>query len=127
MANPPELWAFIVANTLLFLISSFLAVLSYVAYRQSGGQATYLVTTAGFGFVILGGLVEPVYQLVVAGDYNVSGNELLMLQTGEGILIAFGLGLLYYAIRHHDSGASATVTDTVQGSAREPSWSQQDD
>ena len=90
-------------------------------------MATILVTTAGFGFIVQGGLFEPVYQFVVAGDYSVTGEELLWMQAGEGILIAVGLGLLYYAIRNHDSGASAATTDTIRPRTREPNWSQQDD
>lgn len=110
MANPPEIWAFVLANTLLFLISSVLGILSYVAYRQSDGQRSYLLAAIGFGFVVFGGLVEPVYQLVVRGDSSIDGTELLWLQTGEGVLIAIGLGLLFYAITHHESGSSSEET-----------------
>lgn len=106
MTEPPEVWAFVLANIGLFIVSSVLAVLSYVAYRQSHGQRSYLISTVGFVFVVLGGLVEPVYQFAVRGDSNLNGTELLWLQTGEGILIAIGLGLLFYAITHHEPGSS---------------------
>lgn len=111
MAKPPELWAFILANTGLFIISSVLTGLSYLAYRHSRGKHSYRVATLGFGFVVLGGLVEPVYQLGVRGDYNVDGTELLVLQAGESTLISMGLGLLFYAITHHDAGSSSTADD----------------
>lgn len=108
MANPPELWAFVLANIGLFIISSILTLLSYLAYHQSNGQSSYLRATIGFGFIVLGGLVEPAYQLGVRGDYNLDGTELLLLQTGEGILIMFGLGLLFYAITDANSGQAST-------------------
>lgn len=121
MANPPELWAFVLANTGLFVISSVLTGLSYLAYRQSNGQASYLRATVGFGFIVLGGLIEPAYQLGVRGDYNLDGTELLVLQTGEGVLIAFGLGLLFYAITAANSGSSL-ANDTHSTLANESSY-----
>lgn len=116
MAENPELWAFVLANIGLFVISSVLAGVSYVAYRQSGDQASYRLATIGFGFVSLGGLVEPVYQLIVRDgpSVTVTGTELLWLQAGEGILIAGGLGLLFYAITHHDSGSSSAEEMTYK-------------
>lgn len=113
MANSPELWAFIFANIVLFLASSILMILSYVAYSQSEKKTSYLFATLGFGAVVLGGLVEPIYELVVRGPPGLNITELLWLQTGEGILIASGLGLLFYAITHHDSGGSSTEEDEV--------------
>jgi len=111
MSRPPELWAFVIANTLLFIVSGVLALLSYIAYRQSDRQTSYLVAAVGFGIVVLGGLVEPVYQLVVRGDYNLNGTELLWLQAGEGLLIAGGLGLTFYAITRHGSQGVSTDED----------------
>lgn len=127
MTKPPELWAFILANALLFLISSLLAVLSYIAYRQSKGKRMFLTATAGFWLVVLGGLVEPLYQLGMAGDYNISGTELLWLQTGEGILIASGLGLLYFAIYNSGSGGATTDYDTRQADDQDFSYQYPED
>lgn len=121
MANPPELWTFVLANTGLFVISSILTLLSYLAYRQSNKQSSYLRATIGFGFIVLGGLIEPAYQLGVRGDYNLDGTELLMLQTGESVLIAFGLGLLFYAIMDANSG-SASTTDSCSALTDERSY-----
>lgn len=114
MAENPELWAFVLANIGLFVISSVLAGVSYVAHRQSDGQGSYRIAAVGFGFVSLGGLVEPVYQLLVrdGSTVTVTGTELLWLQTGEGVLIAGGLGLLFYAITHHDSGSPSVEKRT---------------
>lgn len=102
----PELWAFVLANIGLFVVSSVLTTLSYLAYRRSNKQASYKFASIGFGLVVLGGLVEPLYQLVVRGDYNLTGGELLLLQTGEGLLIASGLGILFYAITRHTTTPS---------------------
>ena len=121
MAKPPELWAFILANTGLFIISSVLTALSYLAYRESEG-GSYRFATVGFGFVVLGGLVEPTYQLGVRGDYHLNGTELLLLQAGEGILIAFGLGLLFYAITRHGDGSASSEDDAAVATGGEISW-----
>lgn len=107
MAKPPELVAFLLANTGLFLISSVLTGLAYLAYRRNDGSTSFRWATLGFGCVVLGGLVEPVYLFVTPGDTYLHSSELLALQAGEGILIAIGLGLLFYAILNHD-GESAS-------------------
>ena len=112
MDKSPELWACILANTVLFLIASVLTALSYLAYRRSDGQSSYRFATIGFGFVVLGGLVEPVYLFGVRGDYNLQETELLALQAGEGVLIALGLGLLFYAITRHNPTLSPTNNST---------------
>lgn len=111
MAKPPELWAFVLANLGLFVVSSLLTLLTFVAYRQDNGQASYLIATSGFGFLVLGGLLAPMYELGVRGDYHLIGTELLWLQAGESILLMGGLGLLFYAITHHETGSSATEED----------------
>ncbi|MFC6824105.1 hypothetical protein [Halopelagius fulvigenes] len=137
MSKPPELWAFVIANTGLFVASGVLTALSYVAYRQSGGDSSYRTAALGFGFVVLGGLVEPVYQLgVKGGDYSLTGSELLVLQSGEGALITLGLGLLFWAIVNHPGSASAAEAnseavgfdDPSVGRGRPPqTWSERND
>lgn len=108
MASLPELWAFVLSNVGLFIVSSLLTSLSYLAYRQSDGHRSYAIAATGFGFVVLGGLVEPVYQLGVGVDYTLTGAQLMRLQTVETVLIAAGLGLLFYAIvRHRPATASS--------------------
>lgn len=102
----PELWAFVLANIGLFTVSSVLTALSYLAYRRNDRQSSYKFASIGFGLVVLGGLVEPLYQLVVRGDYNITGGELLLLQTSEGLLIASGLAILFYAITRHTPASS---------------------
>lgn len=119
----PELWAFVLANAGLFIVSSVLTGLSYLAYRRDG-RSTYKFATIGFGFVVLGGLVEPLYQLGVRGDYNITGNELLFLQTAEALLIASGLGILFYAITRYTANGERTTstkefTYTVESTGRD--------
>lgn len=105
----PELWAFTLANAGLFIVSSVLTGLSYLAYRRDG-RSTYKSATIGFGFVVLGGLVEPLYQLGARGDYNITGSELLFLQTAEALLIAGGLGILFYAITRYTANGERTTS-----------------
>lgn len=117
MDNPPKFRAFVLANVL-FIVSGGLTILSYVAYRQSNGRDAYFTATYGFETVVLGGLVEPVYQLLDGGDYYVTGSELLWLQAGEGILIPSGLGLLFYAITHHGSGEATREARPIDPALR---------
>ncbi|WP_313690971.1 DUF7521 family protein [Halorarum halobium] len=110
MVRSPELWAFILANVGLFLVGSTLALLSYLAYRRNRGRRSYRLSTIGFGFVVFGGLVEPVYQLSARGDYVLTRDELLLLQSGETLLMAVGLGILFYSITTHGTDADSTIT-----------------
>lgn len=114
MDNQMRMCAFLLASTGMFLISSLLTGLSYIAYRQSEKRSTFLVATAGFGFVVLGGLVDPVYLSVVKASYHLAREELLWLQTGEGVLITVGLGLLFYAITNHASASTGSNDDSIR-------------
>lgn len=130
MDSPPELVAFVLANSGIFLVSVLLAGLSFHAYRQSHGTRTFRLAGIGFGFVCLGGLVEPVYQLVVRGDPNLNGTELLWLQSGEGVLITIGLGLLFLSITRHSSEPPSTTDDhdpSTEGDRRPFSYLVSDD
>lgn len=108
MARPPELWVFILANMLLFIMSSILMTLSFLAYYQNPRSASYRYSTIGFGLIVLGGLIDPVYRLFFRSDYHLNATERLLLQSGEGLLLAGGLGLLFYAITRHESNSSPT-------------------
>lgn len=106
MSEKPELWAFVLANVGLLVVSGLLTALSYLAYRQRNGQRTYFIATTGFGFVVLGGLVEPLYQLRTGLDFTISSTEFMLLESLETVLIAMGLGLLFYTITVHGSRSS---------------------
>lgn len=103
MAEPPELWTFLLANLFVFGFGATLTTLSYYAYRTNDRRSSFRLSTIGFGILTLGGVVEPLYQLAYKGDYNISGRELLALQTMEGAFVALGLGLLFYSIYIHNS------------------------
>ncbi|MFB6359786.1 MAG: hypothetical protein ABEH59_00525 [Halobacteriales archaeon] len=105
MAEPPELWTFLIANLFVFAFGATLTTLSYYAYRTNDRRPSYRLSTIGFGILTLGGVVEPLYQLGYSGDYQISGRELLALQTMEGAFVAIGLGLLFYSIYIHRSGS----------------------
>lgn len=105
MAEPPELWTFLLANLFVFAFGATLTTLSYYAYRTNDRRPSYRLSTIGFGILTLGGVFEPLYQLGYKGDYNISGRELLALQTMEGAFLAIGLGLLFSSIYIHRSGS----------------------
>lgn len=113
MAEPPELWAFLVANLFVFSFGATLTTLSYYAYRSSGRRSSFRLSTVGFGILTIGGVVEPLYQLGIRGDYSISGRELLLLQSIEGVFVAFGLGLLFYSIYIHNSGSRTLSADEI--------------
>lgn len=110
MAEPPELWTFVAANLLMFGFGAILTGLSFVAYRANDRLRSFRDSTIGFGMVTIGGLVEPIYQLGLKGDYRLSGREMLGLQTFEGLLIGVGLGMLFYSIYRHNPGGQSTQT-----------------
>lgn len=102
MARSPELWTFILSNALLFVSGSILLALSLLAYYQNPHTTSYRYSTLGFGFIVLGGLASPVYRLLIRRDYHLNAHQRLLLQSGENILLAVGLGLLFYAITRHN-------------------------
>lgn len=108
MAKSLELWMFIMSNALLFISGSILLVLSFLAYYQNTSVTSYRYSTIGFAFIVLGGIIGPVYRLLVRSDYHLNAQQRLLLQSGESILLALGLGLLFYAITRHDPRSSTT-------------------
>ncbi|WP_266082749.1 hypothetical protein [Haladaptatus caseinilyticus] len=105
MAKSPELWAFILSNALLFISGSILLALSFLAYYQNPRSKSYRYATTGFGIVVLGGIVSPVYRLLIRNDYQLNASQRLLLQSGKNVLLAVGLGLVFYAITRHDPGS----------------------
>lgn len=111
MARSPELWAFIVSNALLFISGSVLVTLSFLTYYQNPWVTSYRYSTIGFGFIVLGGVINPVYRLIIRTDYHLNAAQRLLLQAGESVLLAVGLGLVFFAITRHDSD-SATANES---------------
>lgn len=120
MGEPPELWTFLFANLFVFGFGATLTTLSYYAYRTNGRRSSFRLSTAGFGVLTFGGIVEPIYQLGLKQDYLISGRELLALQTLEGTFVAIGLGLLFYSIYIHNNRSRTQHLDDVDGPADTP-------
>ncbi|WP_449271540.1 DUF7521 family protein [Haloferax sulfurifontis] len=108
MVEPAEFWTFAIANLVTFVLGSLLTLLSYYAYRQNRHRPSFRNATLGFGLLTLGMLVEPVYQLWLKGDYNLTGRELLALQTIEGVFLGLGFLMLFYSIYRHNIGQGDT-------------------
>lgn len=112
MAEPPEFWLFTVTNVIVFVLGSIVTMMSYLAYRSQPASRSFRNSTLGFAFITLGGAVEPIYQLGVRGDYNLDGREILAMQGAEGILIAVGLALLFFAITDYGRSRASTTYST---------------
>lgn len=97
VAEPPELWTFLAFNLIILVFGGVLTAFSYLTYLRTGSEQ-FRRATAGFVLVTLGGVVEPVYELGIQGSYQLSGRELLAIQSVEGLLIGLGLGALFYSI-----------------------------
>lgn len=97
MAEPPEFWAFLVANSLLFVAGGTLTGLSYRAYLRVQ-QRTLRLASGGFALITIGGLLELLYQLGIRQDYHLGGRESLALQTLESLVITAGLVVIFYAL-----------------------------
>lgn len=100
MAEPPELWAFLVANSLLFLAGGTLTALSYRAYLRAQ-QHTLRLASGGFAMITAGGLLDLVYQLGIRQEYHLGGRESLALQTIDSLMIAVGLVIIFYALSRY--------------------------
>lgn len=100
--------AYAAANIGFVVMCSGLAGLSFFAYYRKPRQLSYFLAGLGFSSIGLGGLGESMYTFVVQTDYILSSSEFLVLQAGEDVISALGLGLLFLAITQHRPGASKT-------------------
>jgi hypothetical protein len=100
MAEPPELWAFLLVSSLLFVAGGVLTALSYRAYLRMR-EPTLRLASVGFALVTVGGLVEVIYQFGIRQDYHLEGRELLALQTVESLTITAGLVVIFYALARY--------------------------
>lgn len=106
MADLYYILAYATANVALVMICGVLAGLSFSAYYRRPGQRSYLLTGLGFSSIGLAALGESMYTLVVEREFLLSSSEFLLLQAGEDIFSALGLGLLFLAIVRHQPGSS---------------------
>lgn len=100
MGDPPEFWLFVVSNAVLLLLGGVLTTLSVRAYGRTHKRAFWWAII-GFGLITAGGLVEAVYELGIRGSYELGGRELLALHTVEGVVLALGLGSLFYSLNQY--------------------------
>lgn len=123
MDNTLELWIYLLTNVGAIVAGSLLTGLCFLAYRRNGDQSSYRFATIGFGLILLGTLVDPVYFFRMSFDYRLTNAELLLLQISEDVLFAAGLGTLFYAIVHHDASTSSTA-DNFTSYDEERAWKQ---
>lgn len=90
------------------VVTGVLTLLSFHAYRHSARQQSYLIATIGFTCILLGGLSEAMFSLVIEPDFVLSSTEYLYVQVAEDSLSTIGLGLLFYAITQHNPDTSQT-------------------
>lgn len=100
MAEPPEFWSFLVANSLLFIAGGALTALSYRAYLRVQEHSLRLAS-GGFALITFGGLLDIIYQLGIRRDYHLGGRESLALQTIDSLLITAGLVVIFYALSRY--------------------------
>lgn len=101
MAEPPEFWMFIASNLLVLVMGGIMTTLSLQAARRNTDHPSLKWAVWGFGVITFGTLVEAIYELGIRGSYELNGRELLALHTVEGVLIALGLGALFYSLRQY--------------------------
>lgn len=101
MTAAPAFLLFIVSNLLVLGVGGVLTALSFAAFRRSSRNAAFRSAAAGFFLITLGTLIDPIYELGTRGIYHLSRSELLLLHSFKGLLIAAGLGGLFYSLRQH--------------------------
>lgn len=129
MANPPGFWGYVLVNAGVATVSAGLLGLSVLAYRRDRRQRSYVIAAVGFGCILLSELPELVFSSFRAPDYAFTASEFLFLQAGEDLLLALGLGLLFFAITRHrpeSSRADATAAP-VDEEGRWPIGTRYDD
>lgn len=100
MTEPAEFWAFLAVNSILFLAGTVLTGLSYRAYLRVRQEAIRFAA-GGFALITLGGLLELFYEVGIKQGYNLSGREMLLLQSVESLFISLGLLVIFYALTRY--------------------------
>lgn len=100
MAEPPELWLFLLSNLTVLAMGGILTAVSTRAFLRSR-RRSFRGAMVGFGLITLGSIVEGVYELGIRGTYELGGRELLVLHSIEGIVITIGLGAFFYTIKQY--------------------------
>ncbi|MFB6179994.1 MAG: hypothetical protein ABEI77_09755 [Halorientalis sp.] len=113
MSSSPAVLTFLFVNTGLFVVTGFLAFVSYFAYTESDGQRSFLLSMLGFILILCGGLVEPVYQLGLHANETLEPSKILLAGSVEDVLFGVGLFVLFLAITSHETDTTAHPSDEV--------------
>ncbi|MFH5800823.1 hypothetical protein [Haladaptatus sp. CMAA 1911] len=92
-----EFFGFLLVNILTLIFGSVLSILSYHAYRRRKIQS-FKIATIGFVIITIGTIVEAIYEIGIRRSFELTGQELIILHSMESLLLAIGLGLLFYSI-----------------------------
>lgn len=85
---------FIGINVFVFLAGIALTALSYGAYHRTS-KRSLLFTVGVFLSITLKAIIDVLYEIGLRGLYDLPGDEILILQSIELILIGVGLALFY--------------------------------
>lgn len=99
-AAPIQFAVFLALKGIILVGGGALAAVGFGVYRRTG-NATFRRAAVGFAMVTLGATVDAVYgiyEVLFRRQYALTGVELLAVNTVESLLIAGGLGLLFYSI-----------------------------
>lgn len=113
MTAPSSFHVLVVANAFVVGLGLIITALSYATYRTNGRDPVFLASTLGFLLITVGGILAPVYEFGITGDYVISADELLRLQILEGSVIAVGLALLLASVVANSS-RSKRFSDNVE-------------
>lgn len=100
MVDPPELWVFVLAHSVSFVVGTMLTGLSYRAYLRVH-ERTLLMAAVGFGLITLGGFVKLAYLMNIRRDYRLGSLERLALLSIETVLVAAGLVVSFWALSRY--------------------------
>jgi len=95
-----EFIVFLVLKGIILLVGGSLAALGYDVYRRNGEPA-FLRATIGFALVTVGASVDAaygLYEVAFRDGYELTGLELLAVNSLESLFLASGLVLLFYTI-----------------------------
>lgn len=92
-----EFFGFIFVNILTLVFGGILSILSYRAYSRRKIRS-FKIATIGFVVITIGSIIEAIYEIGIRRSFELTGKELIILHSLESLLLAIGLGLLFYSI-----------------------------
>lgn len=107
-------WAIVAVNFPGFFLGVIITGLSYHAYQAGDNDSSLRNATVGFGFITLGIVIEPLYQLGIEGTHVFASEQNITLQLVEAAVFSTGLLILFFSIYRYNSH-SKRQTITVSG------------